>query len=164
MTLEKLYLGSFTFFPDILFFLFCPWFILLSFTMFTSQYRISVDGLQANYLRGDKCVKWKQVKEVWVNMNYFGGYNVLLVVEEQKRHITLFTSFLKNQKEVTKAIMEAATVSNPQVVLRGQWQSAYGTPPFGIFSELETSSATPQEVGKERTENAIRSLSSFSET
>ncbi len=140
MIFESLYLRTFEVLPHALMLPFSIWALYLPFSLFTSQYLVNLTGFRRKSSWNEKRVEWHQVEEVWILMNYFGGYNVALVVEGQRRHTTLFTSFLKNQKEVTQAIMEAATASNPRAVLRGQWRTAYGTPPFGIFDEPETSS------------------------
>ncbi len=142
MTLESLHLGSFEVLPHALMLPFFIWALYLSLSLFSSQYLVNLTDFRRKGTWSEKRIEWHQVKEVWVLMNYFGGYNVALVVEGQGRHTTLFTSFLRNQKEVTQAIMEAATKLNPQVALRGQWRAAYGTPPFGIFDEIEKTLVT----------------------
>ena len=142
MTFESVYLRTFEILPHAFILPFSIWALYLPLTLFTSQYVVNLSGFQRKGIWVKKYIKWQQVEEVWILMNYFGGYNVALVIEGERRHTTLFTSFLKNQQEVTQAIMEAATASNSQVSLRGQWRAAYGTPPFGIFSETETPPTT----------------------
>ena len=112
---------------------------------FTTQYIVSLEGVKVKSIWVKQDIDWQQVQTLFVHsVHYFGWGGNLFNLEfgNGKRHVILI-SFIGNHKEVAQAIIEAATSSNPQVQLSGLWESAYGSPPYGIFTEQSRSYKAP---------------------
>ena len=101
-------------------------------TGLTTRVHVSLSGIDKRDLWGHRSVSWADVDRIWLGTNYFGGYNMSIGVHD-RRTMGLPTSLLGNGAEIAKAVLEAATTTNPHTVLLGQAASAYGLPPFGIF-------------------------------
>ncbi len=56
-----------------------------------------------------------------------------LTLRENSQTIALPTFLMQNETELIKAIVEAASVANPNVVIDKRITEKYGFPPYGIF-------------------------------
>lgn len=101
-------------------------------TGLTTRVRVSLSGIDKRDLWGRRSVSWADVDRIALGTNYFGGYNLSIGIHG-RRAMALPTSLLGNGAEIAKAVLEAATTTNPHVVLLGQAASAYGPPPYGVF-------------------------------
>jgi hypothetical protein len=64
--------------------------------------------------------------------NYFGGHNIL-IKKRDGRSTILYTAVVVRNRELMKAVIEAASIANPAIELSGAY--SFGTPPYGIFSQ-----------------------------
>lgn len=109
--------------------------VLLTLTVVTAlslRLVITLDGLMVKSVWGSRKVAWREVTEVRLQTNFFGKYTAILYFHPPGRGIGLLLGLLGNDHELAKALLEAASTSNPHVSLTGSHH--YGPPPYGVFS------------------------------
>lgn len=106
------------------------------------RYRVNLAGVERRFPWSRRFVPWSAVREVWVYPNYFGSFNMLLVVRGES-NLYVPVSMVGNRAALGKAILEAATTANPSCKRRGSEPSAYGPPPYGVFSQPDSESIAP---------------------
>jgi hypothetical protein len=99
----------------------------------TSNYKVSLQGINVNHWWRRQYIKWADVSRITFITNLGWGYVVSIKLKsDQKREIALIPAFLGNGHQLSKAIIEAATLANPRINFVGMHE--YGPPPYGIFT------------------------------
>ena len=100
----------------------------------TNRVEVNLTAVTQRDIFKRRSVQWKDVKELHLDSNSYGGYNVIVTVRNQKNFI-LFSAYAGKSRELTKAIIEAATTANSSIRLKGFWADVFGRPPYGIFAD-----------------------------
>jgi hypothetical protein len=102
-----------------------------------AKYEVTVDRISVKHWWKHRSADWKNI-EVVTLYNYWGwGYNVRIkLINNIEQDIILFPSFVGNNHNIVKAIIEAATLSNPSIRFVGIHE--FGPPPYGIFVEKKS--------------------------
>ena len=107
--------------------------VLVAVSGFTLRMRIHLDHIDKWDVWGHRSVHWVDVREVQINPTMFGTFVFIIYLNNGVRRLTLLVPLIGNRIEVAQAILEAATSSNPTVVVNAPLGSPYGQPPYGLF-------------------------------
>ena len=108
--------------------------ILMGITGLTASYSVSIKGIQVNHIWKRSFIEWDAINEVASITNFSWGY-VVIIRLKTKKSIALLLPFKGNGNYVLKSIIEAGTISNPQINFTGM--HAFGRPPYGIFKSKQ---------------------------
>lgn len=117
-----------------------PAIALIAVTGMTLKLRVDLDGIDKRDLWGRRRVRWDRVREIQIVPTFFSTYGINVYLTTNERRLSLMLPFVGNRMEVARAILEAATIANPDVVVRGLVGSPYGEPPYGVFERGGTQS------------------------
>ncbi|MCA9839506.1 MAG: hypothetical protein KC422_21530 [Trueperaceae bacterium] len=99
------------------------------------KYEITIKGVKIRQLTGTRFISWNDMRAITAQPTFFGAYNFGVYTKPGKgKNAILYTSILPKHHTVAKAIIEAGTTSNPEIVPNVWVKGVYGPPPYGIFS------------------------------
>jgi len=93
---------------------------------------VAREKLVVSYFGKAHSYSWNEFSALRLVPTFFNTYNIQLDLKSGKT-ITLLLSFIGNQKDLTKSIIEACVKENPSIELNRLSTEAYGSPPFGYF-------------------------------
>ena len=99
----------------------------------SAQYEVDKDGIKVRHWWRKHYVFWGDIERVTFQTNFGFGYIVHIKKKGKVRLIRLFLAGVGNGHELGKAMIEAATLANPEIRFLGMHE--YGPPPYGIFTE-----------------------------
>ncbi len=95
--------------------------------------RIGQDSLEVSNILRKRNLPFVSISHVTLIPTTYFLWILRLTVRENNQTIALPTFLMHNETELIKAIVEAASVANPNVVIDKRITDKYGVPPYGIF-------------------------------
>lgn len=108
--------------------------------LITASIQINKTNIKIKSLFGQKEMWLQDVAEIKLiplyGDTFILGFNVVLL-DKNRRDISLFASYYSNRHDLLKAVIERARHLNARVIIDKSLTDAYGYPPYGIFEPKE---------------------------
>ena len=107
----------------------------------TAFEKVSIDlsgvTVEQGWRNGNKFMSWASLCEIGMTPNFFGSTVIDFRPCTAEPVLQINTFFYRNHNEIAMAVIEAATVANPDISFDVLLGNDYGLPPYGIFTKSQ---------------------------
>lgn len=107
---------------------------------------ITSSDIESRFLGLTKHVKLKDIISISGSLSYKANWvGFMLDLHSLMNDLRLYPAVYDNVHDVSKAVIDAAYHANPDIQISKELLNAYGSPPYGIFAEIDSSDVSHQE-------------------